>query len=776
MPDTVETAIYKLSYDGQDSVRELNAVTSASDEAVASAEKLAVAEEKVDRATRTTTQGLEKLMAKLDPRIRAEQQLAKVREQVSRYEEEGVGSATQRAQVIDLATKKYLNQDDALKRVTEDSKLFDKALELVQGKLTSLGGNAGVAASFAARFAGFGLAAVAVSAAAAAAGYLYDSVYPKAKATEEILGEQARLVGLLKERYEQAAAGASLYYDKATAIADFQGIQNERELKARQLLEARTALGNIGRDVPTSLPTMVPGFEAVTPLDMEFKAYERFAPFASAIQKFQEGVDRGLPDVKTFREEVVAIGATSPSLHTLTTELLGFTDAVSKLDPEKLAKTREELERTTQINAQKGFQSALNSLLQVDPDENKAVLRQAKLLELADKRAEAFKKIDESEALFADRLTLRAQVESAYQTAVAKTIKDVPQAADKYQTLTQQITDNIEELELQERSAGRTTQQVTKLKTEHDLLRAAMKAGREITPELRQEVDLLSDSYARMTERVSRAKLIGDLHFERDQLGRDQTEQTVASRLRGAGLPVDLGGDDAALVRATENMKMAKDVASDFGSSFSRDVVGQIRNGTNAWQAFGNAGLSALQRLQDRILDMTMNKAVSAVFGSLFQTQGSNGLATDAVNNGSGIYTGPAWQAGFTRNANGNAFYSGNIIPFARGGVVDRPTIFPMANGAGLMGEAGPEAVMPLRRGSDGRLGVSTHGGSQAAPVLQQRVIIHNYGADVQQRRNEDGDLEIAVRSVTRDEMASGRTNGINRTKYGTSPRLTARG
>lgn len=54
---------------------------------------------------------------------------------------------------------------------------------------------------------------------------------------------------------------------------------------------------------------------------------------------------------------------------------------------------------------------------------------------------------------------------------------------------------------------------------------------------------------------------------------------------------------------------------------------------------------------------------------------------------------------------------TGAITPFAKGGVVSGPVTFPMAGGAGLMGEAGPEAIMPLTRGADGTLGVRSSGG-----------------------------------------------------------------
>lgn len=66
----------------------------------------------------------------------------------------------------------------------------------------------------------------------------------------------------------------------------------------------------------------------------------------------------------------------------------------------------------------------------------------------------------------------------------------------------------------------------------------------------------------------------------------------------------------------------------------------------------------------------------------------------------------------------GGAFSQGRVMPFAKGGVVSSPTSFPMRGGRGLMGEAGPEAIMPLARGADGRLGVQAPGGGRPVTVV----------------------------------------------------------
>lgn len=58
------------------------------------------------------------------------------------------------------------------------------------------------------------------------------------------------------------------------------------------------------------------------------------------------------------------------------------------------------------------------------------------------------------------------------------------------------------------------------------------------------------------------------------------------------------------------------------------------------------------------------------------------------------------------------------LVPFAKGGVVGGPTAFPLGGATGVMGEAGAEAILPLARGSDGRLGVATGTGGQPVNIV----------------------------------------------------------
>ncbi|MDN5928915.1 MAG: phage tail tape measure protein [Hyphomicrobiales bacterium] len=88
----------------------------------------------------------------------------------------------------------------------------------------------------------------------------------------------------------------------------------------------------------------------------------------------------------------------------------------------------------------------------------------------------------------------------------------------------------------------------------------------------------------------------------------------------------------------------------------------------------------------------------------------------------------------------------GRVTPFASGGVVSTPTYFPMGKGLGLAGEAGAEAILPLRRSADGKLGVAAAGGG--APV---NVVFNVTAQDAASFRKSEGQITgMLARAVSR--------------------------
>lgn len=97
------------------------------------------------------------------------------------------------------------------------------------------------------------------------------------------------------------------------------------------------------------------------------------------------------------------------------------------------------------------------------------------------------------------------------------------------------------------------------------------------------------------------------------------------------------------------------------------------------------------------------------IFSSLFGG-GGGGASAASMMSVSPLAALNIFSGGGGLYANGAAFRRGNVVPFAKGDVFSTPTFFPMSGGrTGVLGEDGEEAIMPLRRGPDGRLGVVNH-------------------------------------------------------------------
>ena len=219
------------------------------------------------------------------------------------------------------------------------------------------------------------------------------------------------------------------------------------------------------------------------------------------------------------------------------------------------------------------------------------------------------------------------------------------------------------------------------------------------------------------------------------------------------------------IIKAEELKGQMQGVASTIGDAFSTAFQGIINGSVSAQDALAGFFQSVGQNFVKMAMDIIAKQMTMIVLGFLMKAlglapKGGGGLsdlnAPQSINNPLGI---PA-------AANG-AIFSGGIAKFATGGIVNGPTLFPFANGGamqmGLMGEAGPEAIMPLQRGSDGVLGVrAAMGGNgmggSSSPVLSMSFETSTINGVEYVSRDQ---LEAAMAQTRRQASSDGAKRGM---------------
>jgi len=167
----------------------------------------------------------------------------------------------------------------------------------------------------------------------------------------------------------------------------------------------------------------------------------------------------------------------------------------------------------------------------------------------------------------------------------------------------------------------------------------------------------------------------------------------------GTGLPSDLDP------QKKSPLESFAETAFDFATQAQDAVVNAFKGMEDAMVNFVMTGKLNFSDLANSIIsDLTRMLVRYAIVQPLFSAIFPNIKIGSANGN---IFD----KGQVVPSAMGNAFAKNKIVPYAMGGIVNKPTLFPMANGMGLMGEAGAEAVMPLKRGKNGKLGVQSSGG-----------------------------------------------------------------
>lgn len=159
----------------------------------------------------------------------------------------------------------------------------------------------------------------------------------------------------------------------------------------------------------------------------------------------------------------------------------------------------------------------------------------------------------------------------------------------------------------------------------------------------------------------------------------------------------------AAFAGQMQDMRSAMADTSKQVASVSTGVSRGLRGAFDGLIFDGMKLSDAMTKIGASMLSATYSAAVTPVTKQLGQSVGT-GLES--------------LISGMLPFADGAGFSQGRVMPFANGGVVTSPVAFPMRGATGLMGEAGPEAIMPLTRGADGSLGVRSASGAQQVSVV----------------------------------------------------------
>ncbi len=187
----------------------------------------------------------------------------------------------------------------------------------------------------------------------------------------------------------------------------------------------------------------------------------------------------------------------------------------------------------------------------------------------------------------------------------------------------------------------------------------------------------------------------------------------------------DALGDAATMASAFDGqMKRVRAAFEETGkdiATLERGMSGGLRKAFDGVVLDGMNLSGALDVLKNSMIRTAYSAAIKPV------TDHFGGMLANGVGN---------LVQGILPFADGGSFSQGRVMPFANGGVVSSPTMFPMRGGTGLMGEAGPEAIMPLARGADGKLGVRTQGGGRAV-----NVVMNINTPDVQGFRRSQGQI-----------------------------------
>ena len=272
-------------------------------------------------------------------------------------------------------------------------------------------------------------------------------------------------------------------------------------------------------------------------------------------------------------------------------------------------------------------------------------------------------------------------------------------------------------------------------------------AGRELA-DARYAVTLMSQ------EERQRIEINRQLAEFAEKYAEAMSSEELANALRE--LRANLEKANSAAFKFQQGLREVFDEAMNVAEAVGEVGVNAVRDLGDAFADFVTTGKANFRDFANSVIsDLARIFAKKALFQGLSLIPGVGSFL--GLGGGGGGGGGGDSFAGVPNNildsvlnnANGNVFAKNKIVPYAMGGIVNKPTLFQYANGGsgrfGLMGEAGAEAIMPLRRGANGKLGVEASGGAMGNITVNVDAAGSSVEGDASQAKQLGKAIGIAV-------------------------------
>lgn len=362
------------------------------------------------------------------------------------------------------------------------------------------------------------------------------------------------------------------------------------------------------------------------------------------------------------------------------------------------------------------------------------------------------------------------------------TVKEMLTDMEKAAQLESNRTRNIDLQLMQTQSSLSEEERLLEVKNSQDMLSEQQYLNEKRLLESKQ----LSGEFSKRTFDLEKQRAQELENLQRDMInaGGDQEEQTRITNLKAATDTYYNAAIDGerklydAKVRTNDlnNSLTARQIA--YADVFKKTFEGMgdaivdfVKTGKLDFTGLIDSMLTDLLRYELRLQAIALYQAMRPQLMAGVSWMGGSGVPSNAdvtipMQPGGGYAKGGVFDAGLQMFAKGGAFTNK---------IVNSPTLF--ANGAGLMGEAGPEAIMPLKRDSSGNLGVRSNGNSGNVDV-----VVNNYGnetATATETTDSRGNrrVEVTIGDVTAGEMnrSGSAPQKSLRNTYGIQPQLIRR-